>query len=262
LSDRARALAFLRAIDERASTQVERLRFGTAYLCPELPTVWARNFVWVEGAIAEGDLSELAGEAEELHARAGLAHRRLVFADPGSGGRAAASLGPAGWRVQGDRVMIYRGPAKPRADLLAPTSVASRVQEVELDLLRPLSITAYSEHPDVQDPETVEHLLKAEKLVAGATSARGFAWLVDGSVASGCRLFSDGETAQIEDVATLPEFRKLGYSKAVVSRVIAAAVESHDLTFLLAADDDWPRHWYERLGFEDAGLLRELVKKG
>jgi GNAT superfamily N-acetyltransferase len=260
VSDRARALAFLRAIDERASTQVERLRFGTAYLCPELPTVWARNFVWVEGGIAEDDLTELVGEAEDLHTRAALAHRRLVFADTDSGDRAAASLEPSGWRVQGDRMMIYGGPARPHTG--APTSAASQVQEVELEALRPLSIAAYAEHPDVQDPETVEQLLRAEELVAGATDARCFALLIDGSAVSGCRLFSDGATAQIEDVATLPEFRKRGYSRAVLSRAIGAALESHDLVFLLAADDDWPRHWYERLGFDDAGLLREFVKKG
>jgi ribosomal protein S18 acetylase RimI-like enzyme len=255
VSDRARALAFLRTIDERASTRVEHLRFGTAYLCPELPTVWARNFVWAEAEIDDGELLELVGEAEDLHARAGLAHRRLVFADPGSGSRAAAALGPAGWRVQGDRVMIYRGFSPPKHD-------ASPVQEVELSALRPLSIAAYSEHPDVRDPETIEHLLRAEELVAGATNARAFAVLVDGAVVSSCRLFSDGSTAQIEDVATLPEFRKRGYSRAVVSRAITAAVESHDLAFLLAADDNWPRHWYERIGFEDAGLLPELLRKG
>src|SRR4030095_3319519 len=102
--------------------------------------------------------------------------------------------------------------------------------EVELSALRPLSIAAYTEHPDVRDPETIEHLLKAEELVAGATTARSFAVLVDGAVVSSCRLFSDGSTAQIEDVATLPEFRQRGYSRAVVSRAITAAVESHDLT--------------------------------
>lgn len=104
--------------------------------------------------------------------------------------------------------------------------------------------------------------MRAEELVAGATNARAFAVLVDGAVVSSCRLFSDGSTAQIEDVATLPEFRKRGYSRAVVSRAITVAVESHDLAFLLAADDNWPRHWYVRIGFEDAGLLPELLRKG
>jgi ribosomal protein S18 acetylase RimI-like enzyme len=255
VSDRSRALAFLRVIDERASAQVERLRSGTAYLCPQLPTVWARNFIWVDGVFDEAGLPELVSEAEELHARAGLAHRRLVFADPDSGARAAAVLEPSGWRVQGDRVMIYRGPPNTNPDV-------SGVQEVELEALQPLSKAAIAEHPDVQDPETVEHLLEAEQLVDAATHARAFGLLVDGTVVSSCRLFSDGETAQIEHVATLPEFRKRGYSRAVVSQAIAAAIESHDLTFLMAADDDWPRHWYERLGFEDAGRLPELLKKG
>ena len=255
MSDRERALAFLRAIDDRASTRVEKFRFGTAYFCPELPTVWVRNFIWVEAAVQEDDLPELLREAEERHARAGLGHRRLVFADPDSGDRAAALLGPSGWRVQGDRMMVYRGRAEA---ITAPSE--PQVEEVEHDVLRPGFVAAYREHPDVQSQETVDHLLKADRLVSQETAERCFARLVDGAVASYCRLYSDGETAQIEDVMTLPAFRKRGYAGAVVTAALRAAVASHDMTFLLAAEDDWPKHWYERLGFEGVGLLRELLR--
>lgn len=253
MSDHARVLEFVRAIDDRASTRIERFRFGTVYLCPELPNVYVRNFVWVEQPVSEEDLPQLLDEAEELQARAGFAHRRIVFADEESGSRAAALLGPSGWRVQGDRVMVFRGPVD-----AVPGS--SRVEEVEPYALRQASAAAYREHPDVQDEETVQRLLAADDLVAQATNERCFAWLVDGAVASCCRLFSDGDTAQIENVATLPAFRTRGYAGAVVSKALEAGVDSHGLTFLLAADDDWPKGWYERLGFESLGLLRELLK--
>jgi ribosomal protein S18 acetylase RimI-like enzyme len=242
----------LRAIDERASTCVERLSFGTAYFCPQLPTVWVRNFVWVEAAVDDMELAQVVREAEELHAGVGVRHRRIVFADEDSGSRAAALLGPSGWRVRADRLMVYRGSAAAMPD-------SPQVVEVAPGALRQASAVAYREHPDVQSEETVEHLLLADELLAEATTERCFAWLEGGAVTSYCRLFSDGETAQVEDVGTLSAFRQRGHARAVVSKALRAGAESHGLTFLLAADDGWPKRWYARLGFEEVGLLRELV---
>jgi ribosomal protein S18 acetylase RimI-like enzyme len=254
VTERERALAFLRGIDERASTRIERFPFGTACLCPELPRVWSRNFVWVEAAIGEEAFPELVREAEALLAGVGLSHCRLVFVDDDSAARTAALLEPSGWRAQADSVMVYRG-----RTLALPDH--PRVQEVEADALRAASAAISRSDPDVRGgEETVQQLLAASDLVTAATNERCFATLVDGSVASCCRLYSDGETGQIEEVGTLPEFRDGGFARAVVSNALRASVASHGLTFLLAADGDWPKRWYARLGFEEVGLLRELLR--
>jgi N-acetylglutamate synthase-like GNAT family acetyltransferase len=252
LSELTSALRFLRAIDERASTRVERFGFGTAYLCPELPRVWSRNFVFVDRAIAEADLADLVEDADALHAGAGLEHRRLVFSDARSGALAGSLLGPTGWRRDSERLMIHRGPA--------PDARAAAVHEVEARALDEASRAMSLEHPDVRDEETVEQLLTASRRVATATCERCFAWLEEGTVASFCRLYSDWETAQIEEVGTLPELRGRGYAGAVVGAALSAAKGAHRSTFLLADDSDWPKHWYERLGFEGVGVVHEVLK--
>jgi len=48
----------------------------------------------------------------------------------------------------------------------------------------------------------------------------------------------------------------------VVARALAEAYASgHDLVFLLADDDDWPKELYRKLGFHDAGHVYELLRE-
>lgn len=60
-----------------------------------------------------------------------------------------------------------------------------------------------------------------------------------------------GATAQIEDVATDPTCRGNGLATALMHTAVARAGELGCDVVMLAADhDDWPRQFYERLGFE------------
>lgn len=254
MSDLERAFAFLRGIDERASTQVVPFEFGTGYLHPALPDAWSRNFVWVDRDVSDERLEELVAECDRVHRIAGVMHRRLVFSDEPTGLRAATALQPAGWQAPHARVLVHQG-----GELFAAEDAG--VQEVDPGLLAPATLEFARTHPEVRDEQTAEQLLTAYGVAGRATDERCFALLVDGSVASYCRLYSDGATAQIEDVATLPQDRRRGYAAAVVRRAIAAAAD-HDMTFVLALEDDWPRHWYQRLGFRPLGRLPELVRPG
>ena len=97
--------------------------------------------------------------------------------------------------------------------------------------------------------------------VAEAGNARHFAVLVEGEVVAAADLFSDGRTAQIEDVATLPEHRRRGYGRAVTERALAEAIaEGHEFVFLVADDDDWPKELYRRLGFEPVGCTYAFTR--
>jgi GNAT superfamily N-acetyltransferase len=254
VSEQERALAFMRGIDERASTQVVPFGFGTAYLHPELPDAWSRNFAWIDGPVPGERLGELLAEVDRIHSGAGLRHRRMVFGDEDTGMAVAATLRPHGWQAPHTRLLVHDGTAPPAA-------ANERVREVDpLALARPTLEFARA-HPEVEDEQTAHQLLGAYGVVAGVIGERCFAALVDGSVVSYCRLYSDGATAQIEDVATLSKHRGRGYSSAVVRHAIAEAA-GHELTFVLALEDDWPRQWYERLGFRPLGRIPELVKPG
>jgi ribosomal protein S18 acetylase RimI-like enzyme len=77
--------------------------------------------------------------------------------------------------------------------------------------------------------------------------------------AATCRLLSDGEIGQVEDVATLKRARNRGLAQAVVLRALAEShAAEHRVTFLSADSDDWPLRIYEKLGFAKVGELHTL----
>ncbi|HEV8622203.1 MAG TPA: GNAT family N-acetyltransferase [Actinomycetota bacterium] len=66
-------------------------------------------------------------------------------------------------------------------------------------------------------------------------------------------LYTDQGVAQIEDVGT-EGYRGRGYAGAIVIRAMKEAQAAGcDLTFLVTHEDDRPKEWYGRLGFEQLG---------
>jgi ribosomal protein S18 acetylase RimI-like enzyme len=67
-------------------------------------------------------------------------------------------------------------------------------------------------------------------------------------------LYSDGRVAQVEDVYVIPEARGRGYGRVLVTRAVDLARRGgHELTFIVADDNDWPKQLYHKLGFEPVG---------
>ena len=65
---------------------------------------------------------------------------------------------------------------------------------------------------------------------------------------------SHGGVGWVEDVYTVPGARRKGYARLLVSHAIALArAAAHELTFIVADDNDWPKHLYAELGFEPVG---------
>src|SRR5205807_3500195 len=63
----------------------------------------------------------------------------------------------------------------------------------------------------------------------------------DGSLAAITMLYSEGTVAQVEDVYTVPEERRRGFARAAVTRAVSVAQSNgHELTFIVADDNDWP----------------------
>jgi GNAT superfamily N-acetyltransferase len=78
----------------------------------------------------------------------------------------------------------------------------------------------------------------------------------DGRLVAVSKLRSDGRTAQVEDVYTVPEARGRGFARALISRAVELARDGgHGLIFIVADDDDWPKLLYGRLGFRSVGHL-------
>jgi ribosomal protein S18 acetylase RimI-like enzyme len=254
VDDLERILAFMRALDEGASTSTERFDLGIGYFHHELPRVYDRNFLLVTEA--DVDAKELVRAADRLQGGAGLAHRKVVFENEQGAERVAILLSDAGWEYRRLAIMAH-----PRG--AGDASYAERgrdASEVDRVALLPALETMIKTEPWGADPEVVRQLSAADAALEGAIEQRCFARLVDGAVVSSCRLYSAGTTAQIEDVATVPEHRQRGYAEAVVTRATSEALARHDLVFLTAVDGRWVKRWYERLGFRQIGLRYEATR--
>ena len=105
------------------------------------------------------------------------------------------------------------------------------------------------------DEATIAAVEVADAAVGGAAAERGFvSRAADGTIAAWARLYTDGVLGQIEDVQTLIAHRRRGHGEAVVRAAMAASrAAGHDLTFLWADAEDFPRRMYQRLGFVVVG---------
>ena len=249
MTELERIQRFLREVDEGASTSVKRFPAGIAFFHEQLPRVYDRNFVLVTG---DADAGSVKAAADALQGGAGLAHRKVVFEHEPAGERTAPALGEEGWEHRRLAVMAYRGSPDPAASLEA--------SEVDRRALLPALEALIRSEPWGGDEEVVRQLSAADAALERAVEQRCFARLVEGEVVSSCRLYSDGQVAQIEDVATIPGHRQHGYARAAVSKAVQVAAATHDLVFLTAVDGRWVKHWYERLGFEQLGLRYDATR--
>jgi N-acetylglutamate synthase-like GNAT family acetyltransferase len=250
MSDLERALDFLARAD-MAGSRTEPFRFGTAVLTPELPLRYDSNYLVVESLPDGVSAAELADEAERVQGSAGLGHRLLFFRDAALGKRLAPDFAGLGWEEQRHVVMVHRRRSERRTDITI-------VREVAESDLRPAREAVIRTYP-WGTPEVAEQLLDAKRLIA--VEARFFAVVVGGSVATYADLYLEGDVAQIEDVATVPERRGRGYASAIVLRVAAEArAAGAELVFLVADAGDWPKELYRRLGFDEVGEYVKLLR--
>jgi ribosomal protein S18 acetylase RimI-like enzyme len=237
----ARIRAFdlgLRArVAQRAPT-----RFGVAFRFPQRG-FWDLNFVYVERPATPA--ADLARDADE--ALADLGHRMLIVDEPPDATRLAADLAREGWTVQRD-VAMAAGPVP--ADRATPGRPVREVPPPAIVLPRRREM-----RDEGYDEATVAAIEAADVALAHAAGERDFASLAsDGAIVAFAKLYTDGRTGQIEDVATLREHRRTGHGQAVVLAALNASRRSgHDLTFLWADEDDFPSALYASLGFRTVG---------
>jgi predicted GNAT family acetyltransferase len=137
----------------------------------------------------------------------------------------------------------------------------SPAKEVSIEELEPVLAEGIRSEPFGKDEEVVRQLVANKRVVVGARDTAFFAARIDGVIGSYCDLYSDRSTGQIEAVMTLEQFRNRGLARATVSCALAASrAAGHDLTFIMADRDDWPKELYRKLGFDEIGRVYEFVR--
>jgi GNAT superfamily N-acetyltransferase len=173
--------------------------------------------------------------------------------DDATGARLQPGFAKLGWSSECDVIMVATRPADREVD-------TSGIQEVSADELVPTWTESWHLDPHVFSPHVAQQLVENKRRLPETRDTRFFAARVDGEIGAYCELYSDGRTAQIENVFTLERFRKRGLARAVVSRALGdARGAGHDLVFLIADRDDWPKELYGKLGFDVVGRIWEFL---
>jgi GNAT superfamily N-acetyltransferase len=217
--------------------------------------MWMLNQLHVIGP--QPSLTADALLAELDRGLADVGHRRAQVADDATGRRLAPEIAEReGWNVTPVMVMALDG--EPPAP---PPGVA---REVDAATHRDAEAATIREEPYGRDEDVVRQLVGMRAALADAVpSARFFVGTADGVDAAVTTLYSDGATAQVEDVATLRDYRRRGLARAAVSLAIDAALEmGHRFVFIIADEDDWPKELYGRLGFDPIGRAWSFTRPG
>jgi len=255
-NERLRVVQFLRALDDAICERRERFPGGVATLSDsELPGILNMNLLRVESLLDRLSLQELeseaeriAGETERLQSR--LAFRRVIAYDEEIGARLALGFEQLE-RWQAERVVLMAQHRRP--DRVVD---ADFVREVGIEELEPVR-RHYLLDRSGGNEELVRQELAVPRRLASAGEMRFFAAFVEGEIRSFCELYSDDSgVAVVRSVATLRAHRRAGLARATVSHAVRrSGALGHELTFLRAVHDDWPKNLYGELGFDAIGTI-------
>ncbi|HKU59434.1 MAG TPA: GNAT family N-acetyltransferase [Gaiellaceae bacterium] len=222
MDNRDRIRAFGRALGDRLAERVVETPVGDALFVDELFDVYSLNYLRAD----RGKATEIAASADR--AMEAFHHRTVsTYLDV-----------DLGWPRATHLVMQHLREPDRRVD----TTHVRRV---------PFAAIAESRMYDYEDRGLGERLNKAQLRVAAAVDTHWLAAYEGDAVAAWCHVRSRDGVAQIEDVNTLPEFRGRGHARAIVQYAFDEARATHDVVFLEALEDDWPRELYVKLGFTE-----------
>ena len=246
-----RSLAFLDAQKRLVADRAEAVDGGTALVTESLPRVWDLNLL-VADPDADTGARHLADEADRVYGPAELGFRKVVVRDEAAGEELAPGFAALGWTVESSAVMVHSGGA--------PAHGGTRADEVPAATAATVMAAFRRERPFGREESVLAELAEADARYTEHLDARNFAAPAGGPYGASCRLYSLEGTAEIDEVGALTEHRARGLAGGVVRAALEAARDaSHDTVFLLADRDDWPREWYERLGFEEVGAVYEFL---
>jgi ribosomal protein S18 acetylase RimI-like enzyme len=229
--------------------RTEPTRFGTAVYDDRVPKRYDSNYLLVETVPPGTTAEELAADAR--------AHDRpmIFFRDERSVKPLLAGFRALGWRLDRHVFMVQRG--APSRD--APVDL---VRELDAEALRPARRRLIEDFPWAR-PDVLEQLHQAKRLIAERVDTRFLGIVVGDEVVAYADLYLEPPNAQIEDVGTLEPHRGRGYASAVVLHAAETARRAGaDFVFLVADAQDWPQHWYRKLGFEPIGHYVKLIAPG
>jgi GNAT superfamily N-acetyltransferase len=241
-----RMLDELRWTLESLSDEMRPIDRGWLVRSQTFDKVWALNQVRFTDPVEFEDAIALADEH-----LSDLPFRHVVVEDEANGEDLEAQFRSIGWAVE--REVLMRMSLPP--DRLVDESELTELSEQQMVTL--MKLWALEEHAGIR-PERLEQLMDHNRQAGRLWGERCFGVLDgDGSPVSITKLRKHQDVTWVEDVYTVPASRGLGHARMLVTHAATLARSTGgQLTFIIADDQDWPKHLYARIGFEPVGKLR------
>ena len=243
-----RILSHFRRTVAAIADEVQELPQGWAARTRSLPLVWTLNQVCLTAATAAEEAARIA----ETH-QADLPYRHLTVEHRPTADAFERRYAGDGWEVFRDVYMVRSAQPGPP---VVPSSVVELSEEQMVALMQRWLV---EERPGVT-AEALEQVATYNAREGRLWNERAFGVLGGGgSAVAVTKLRSDGEIAWVEDVYTAPEARRQGHARTLVTYATdLAAAAGHELTYLVADEDDWPRDLYAEIGFQPIGTTRRF----
>jgi hypothetical protein len=250
-----RLLEFELERDVEVTETVDEYGWGRAFLSPTIPLVWDANWILIEQPGMSID--QIVRAADEALGSAGMEHRTIFPLEPSEGVRLAPEFEARGWDVEAGVYMVWRR----EPDRTSEIEVAER-RQIQIEELRRSLISDDLATLGLGDAATTEQLLEWDRRMGAVGGDRWFTAPAGDDPASACRLLTDGTIGQVEDVGTRRDAREQGFARAVTFAAARASRDAgHELTYLGALANDWPRLLYAKLGFDEIGTAYAFRRK-
>lgn len=238
--------SFWYAFEELGETFV-RTPWGVVVSDSRFPFVYDANHAGVLEAAPDLGAAEIRRALLPALRRAGAAHEHFEFMDLADAVPALEELmDESPEHTDPDVTMVYHGDGRA---LPSPFAVREVVEPDESfwDLHR-RSRNEFGDEP-LEEP-VVEQLVGRDREVMVPAGLRFFAGFAGEEPAGFSSLISLAGVGYVDNVVTMPPFRRRGLAAATVTAAAAASRAAGDRAlFLLAEDGGAPQRLYERLGF-------------
>jgi predicted GNAT family acetyltransferase len=247
-----RAFALMDHLDDAIAERVEPTAHGDLIVDTKRFLVYDRNFLRVRDP-GDATAAELAAEAEEAQGRfPEIRHRRVNLRGADVSSRLEPGFVELGWRPERFVLMALRSSSDRSADMDVEEVDPSELTETWVEAGRSFG----------GSDELIAQMARHHRGLGETIPTRYFAARTDERIAAYCELYSWEAIGQVENVVTLPQFRRRGFARAIVLRAVAESLEmEHELTFLVADADDWPKELYANLGFETIGRYSRFLRQ-
>ena len=250
--DKARAW-YAATLGLRATTVTRYGPSAWGVRTPRWPASYAHNALVLTADPGAGQTIAWADEA-----LAGLAHRQVMALCPLSAAT-LDGLAAAGYELQPEVLMARPAASEPLP--VAPGVVVEPIDPYSVQLQQLQARLWHEEWLPSADDETVAQLVDRRSELDRAGAAASLVVRAGGDPVACLDVTVRDGVAELDGLATLLPYRGRAYGLALMGAGVEHARNAGvDMVVFTALLHDWPREWYERLGFTTLGPATEATR--